>query len=60
MVGHAGREVVQHVVDGDAQAADTGLSTPLAWFHGDDVSVVHDEALAGVNPGALFLSGRRR
>jgi hypothetical protein len=34
---------LQHVVDGDAQAADARLAVPLPGLDGDALPVVHDE-----------------
>ena len=38
---HAGREVIEHVIHGDTQAANAGLATPFAWFDRDVLPVIH-------------------
>lgn len=40
-VGHAGGEVEEDIVDGDAHPSNAGLAAAFAWFEGDDVLVVH-------------------
>jgi hypothetical protein len=40
-VGHAGGEVGEDVVDGDAHASDARLAAAFTGFEGDDVLVVH-------------------
>ena len=39
--GHPGREIREHVVHRDSHPTDARLSSPLPWFDGDDVLVVH-------------------
>jgi hypothetical protein len=42
---HPAGQIVQNVVDGDAQAPDAGLSAALAGINGDDVGVLHKATL---------------
>jgi len=44
---HTVREPADHVVDGDAQAADYGASTPLSGLDPNSVRVVHREHPSG-------------
>jgi len=44
-LGHAGGQIIEHIIEGDAQAANAGLAAPLAWFNRDDARLVH--ALSG-------------
>jgi len=41
VVGHAGGEVAQDVVNGDAHATDAGFAAAFTRFDGDDVLVLH-------------------
>jgi len=45
VLGHPGREVLEHVIHRDAQPADTGFPAPLAGLDGDDALVVHAPTL---------------
>src|ERR1035441_5736159 len=41
LVGHSAGQIIQNVVDGDAQAANASLTATLAGIDGDDLRVVH-------------------
>ena len=58
--GHAGCQVLEHVVDGDAHAPDARFAAALARFDRDDVPVTfHDPNLPLTLP-AVHLFARRR
>jgi hypothetical protein len=57
---HAGSEVLQYVVDSDAQPADTRLATTLVRLDGDSVLIPHGEKpTLGTLRRSNWASGRQ-
>src|SRR6266849_1753315 len=39
--GHVGGQILQHLIDSNAQAANTRLSAALVWVNGDVILIIH-------------------
>ena len=42
VVGHAGGEVIENIINGDSQAAYARLAAALSGFDGDDLRIIHE------------------
>ena len=44
-MAHAGRKVIENIVNGDSQASDAWLAATFAWFDRDDLGIIHKRML---------------